>query len=556
MASEPAVGTREDGSPPQRATAPSPSPRQPERPFSLNPPSSAAGDGSAKAGGGAGGGFQSPEGGPSLFPLPSPEASSPTGMADHAEQGDFGADHEDDLCRNGVVTGFAGQAPSINGTPGDPGIFGTELAPGVCGLPALAGSLSASKGAAVPAGAWGCAPPVSRGFKEEQDWCDSQEQLAIPGHGAACPRAVSPGVSAFHEPRVPKALASRRPEGSAGPMDLGDEALLPSLLEAAEEPPGQLASDEDPGPCSAASPGLEEGASSVSREHPSTSGAHAHSTPCPAAPGTKSGVVKDWASSEQDVEFQLQECQAVLGEISRSLDEVEGIDGLHMEKWRNQIAVIQKATKMPQTHIAVVGNMGSGKSSLLNALLDAEAVLPTSAMRACTAVVVEISRAAAGSPYEADVEFLSREEWYKELSALLEDMKDKAGNFKKRCPDRNTEAGAAYSRVKAVYGRVDELAKLEGMQEVTQYLGTVQHVAADTATDFRTNIERFINSRTDNLREMKGGEFWPVVKCVRIRIAKAEVLKTGAVLVDLPGIRDSNAARDKVAKEARTTLVT
>lgn len=76
---------------------------------------------------------------------------------------------------------------------------------------------------------------------------------------------------------------------------------------------------------------------------------------------------------------------------------------------RDQIAVLQKATKMPQTHIAVVGNTGAGKSCLLNALLDEEAMLPTSAMRACTAVVVEISRAAEGSPYEADVEFLSRE---------------------------------------------------------------------------------------------------------------------------------------------------
>ncbi|XP_015283815.1 PREDICTED: uncharacterized protein LOC107124820 [Gekko japonicus] len=48
---------------------------------------------------------------------------------------------------------------------------------------------------------------------------------------------------------------------------------------------------------------------------------------------------------------------------------------------------------------------------------------------------------------------------------------------------------------------------------------------------------------------MKGGEFWPIVKCVKIRVAQAEALKTGVVLVDLPGIRDSNAARDNAAKE-------
>uniref|UniRef100_A0A8C6X1I8 Uncharacterized protein n=1 Tax=Naja naja TaxID=35670 RepID=A0A8C6X1I8_NAJNA len=204
---------------------------------------------------------------------------------------------------------------------------------------------------------------------------------------------------------------------------------------------------------------------------------------------------------------------------------------------------------MPQTHIAVVGNTGAGKSCLLNALLDEEAMLPTSAMRACTAVVVEISRAAEGSPYEAHVEFLSKEEWEKELAALLEDMKDKAGILRKRCPDRKTEAGAAYSRVKAVYGRVDELDKLEDNLGVTQHLGTVKHISAETAAEFRMEIEKFIDSRTDNLREMKGGEFWPIVKCVRIQVATAEVLRTGAVLVDLPGTRDSNAARDSTARE-------
>ncbi|XP_075772725.1 uncharacterized protein LOC102447370 isoform X4 [Pelodiscus sinensis] len=265
--------------------------------------------------------------------------------------------------------------------------------------------------------------------------------------------------------------------------------------------------------------------------------------------GMESEARSAWASSEGDIEFQLSQCQTVLGEISQALRAVEGIDEAHMNEWRDQIETLQKDTKMPKTYIAVVGNTGAGKSSLLNALLDEEAVLPTSAMRACTAVVVEISRNAGKSLYEADVEFLSKEEWDNELKALLEDMKDKSGNLKKRCPDRKTEAGAAYSRVKAVYGMIAELPKLKEMKEVTQHLGTVKHISAEKASDFRTKIEKFIDSRTDNLRDMKGGEFWPIVKCVKICVPGADVLKTGAVLVDLPGIRDSNAARDNAAKE-------
>ncbi|XP_067416220.1 uncharacterized protein [Emydura macquarii macquarii] len=263
----------------------------------------------------------------------------------------------------------------------------------------------------------------------------------------------------------------------------------------------------------------------------------------------ESEVQKVWALSEGDIEVQLSQCQTVLDEISQTLCAVEGIDEAHMGEWREQMEKLQKDTKMPKTYIAVVGNTGAGKSSLLNALLDEEAVLPTSAMRACTAVVVEISKTSGKSLYEADVEFLSKEEWDNELKALLEDMKDKSGNLKKRCPDRKTEAGAAYSRVKAVYGMIAELSKLKQMEEVTQHLGTVKHISAEKAADFRTKIEKFIDSRTDNLRDMKGGEFWPIVKCVKIRVPGSDVLKTGAVLVDLPGVRDSNAARDSAAKE-------
>jgi hypothetical protein len=47
-------------------------------------------------------------------------------------------------------------------------------------------------------------------------------------------------------------------------------------------------------------------------------------------------------------------------------------------------------------------------------------------------------------------------------------------------------------------------------------------------------------------KEKKQMEFWPLIKVVRI-YTKAEALSTGAVIVDLPGVHDSNAARAAVA---------
>jgi hypothetical protein len=57
----------------------------------------------------------------------------------------------------------------------------------------------------------------------------------------------------------------------------------------------------------------------------------------------------------------------------------------------------------------VVGNTETGKSSLLNAMIDEYNVLPTSGIQACTAVVVKIQNNYKNDLYEADIEFLSPE---------------------------------------------------------------------------------------------------------------------------------------------------
>ncbi|XP_037747721.1 uncharacterized protein LOC102933829 isoform X10 [Chelonia mydas] len=424
-----------------------------------------------------------------------------------------------------------------------------------------------------------CEPAAFPGFKEENLQCSLQVQTLSDTSGHCSldfkeyPTTFSPVISTLHKCGASETSVSSLQDHSFQPtsmanLQIQDRVLSPCTFEACtfSQPASEHVCSLDEEACCHSedlSEDMEE-FPSMSTESSSAIGLlsetknlgnlsdaenSAHKASSSNTNIMESELQKAWALSEGDIEFQLSQCQTVLDDISQTLCAVEGIDKVHMEEWREQIEKLQKDTKMPKTYIAVVGNTGAGKSSLLNALLDEEAVLPTSAMRACTAVVVEISKTGGKSLYEADVEFLSKEEWDNELKALLEDMKDKSGNLKKRCPDRKTEAGAAYSRVKAVYGTIAELPKLKEMKEVTQHLGTVKHISAEKAADFRTKIEKFIDSRTDNLRDMKGGEFWPIVKCVKIRVPGANVLKTGAVLVDLPGVRDSNAARDNAAKE-------
>ena len=71
------------------------------------------------------------------------------------------------------------------------------------------------------------------------------------------------------------------------------------------------------------------------------------------------------------------------------------------------------------------------------------------------------------------------------------------------------------------------------------------------AAELTEVVNSFIENTTSAGTSRTGGEFWPIVKQVRLFLPRCRVLRCGAVLVDLPGTRDSNAARDKIAKQVR-----
>lgn len=57
-------------------------------------------------------------------------------------------------------------------------------------------------------------------------------------------------------------------------------------------------------------------------------------------------------------------------------------------------------------------------------MLDEERLVPTNCMRACTAVVTEISYHYEDIPYRAQIEFVTEKEWEKELQVLFNDLLD------------------------------------------------------------------------------------------------------------------------------------
>lgn len=103
------------------------------------------------------------------------------------------------------------------------------------------------------------------------------------------------------------------------------------------------------------------------------------------------------------------------------------------EAWVKQIEEIKKQAQYQRTIVGVVGNTGAGKSSVINALLEEERLVPTNCMRACTAVVTEISyNGENDDPYRASIEFITAAEWEKELKVLFQDLMDGSGEVRNK----------------------------------------------------------------------------------------------------------------------------
>lgn len=123
--------------------------------------------------------------------------------------------------------------------------------------------------------------------------------------------------------------------------------------------------------------------------------------------------------------------------------------------------------------------------------------------------------------------------------------------------------------------------------EIAGILGTTKHISAQDSKSFGKEIAKYIDSKDqkrgskskdrgkekekakerpskgqtllakfkkdhtkkkNNDDDPDGPAFWPLIRQVNVR-CNAAALSTGALLVDLPGVADANAARNNIAKD-------
>ncbi|XP_056262160.1 nuclear GTPase SLIP-GC-like isoform X2 [Pseudoliparis swirei] len=202
--------------------------------------------------------------------------------------------------------------------------------------------------------------------------------------------------------------------------------------------------------------------------------------------------------------------------------------------------------------VGVFGRTGAGKSYLINAVIGERNLLPSGSVNACTSVMIKVEANEQNSKYEADIEFITKEEWEEELWFSKNFLRESADRG--RDEDEEKDRKDIVEKLSVLYGEdwenksPEELMDGKYFKEIPEFLLSKRKMlTGQTAEGLSEKCVIYTKSKSKDEKVKAKRWYWPLVKCVTIRVPNNDLLKH-VTLVDLPGNGDRNKSRDKMWK--------
>jgi hypothetical protein len=124
----------------------------------------------------------------------------------------------------------------------------------------------------------------------------------------------------------------------------------------------------------------------------------------------------------------------------------------------------------------------------------------------------------------------------------------------------DAQINEAFDKISAVYPSLSRkqiedssLQELLGDASLQSCLGKTLPVVSETKESFSAKIKPYVDSSRTTEGTGRSFAHWPLIRMVEV-FAKSEILRSGIILVDLPGGNDTNVARSNIAEKFQGKL--